>query len=42
VGCESAACWPVALIEANRVAVNIAFQVHMTLLSIFQAEALET
>src|SRR5579864_1129173 len=25
-GCESAACWPAALIEANSVAVNIAFQ----------------
>src|ERR1700722_3643295 len=31
-GCESAACWPAALIEANRVAVKIAFQVHMTFL----------
>src|SRR5215469_14716612 len=33
-GCESAGCWPAALIEANRVAANKVVQVRMTSLHI--------
>src|ERR1700687_834747 len=40
-GCEFVVCWPAALIEGNRVAVNIAFQGDMIVLSISGRE-LET